>query len=409
LLWLKLGWRNLWRNKRRTFIQLAAISGAVFLAIWFHNLQIGMYADMIDEGTRLGSGHIGVYRTGYLAERKTELLIDGGAVLKAVEGHPEVEGVFPRLHVPGLARSARASRGVVAMGVEFEREAALNPLLDKRRVSAGRLPKNDREALMGKELAQELGLQLRKKFVWMGQDADGEIVSKLYRVCGLLDTGVRDVDARLLLVRRQGLSRIIGRDDAAHEVAMILKDHRRIEAVYPAIKEAAAGVPGAEALTWKEAMPELHDMIQFDNVGGLIIYAFLFLLVGIGTVNTLLMSVVERKREFGVLRAVGLEPAGVTKMVMSEALVLSILGTAGGWVLAILAGIYTASHGIDFTSLMKSYEAGGTLIEPILYSGWDWPMAAAMSAVMVSITLLSAWYPSKRVVKTPPAEAMRSY
>ena len=207
----------------------------------------------------------------------------------------------------------------------------------------------------------------------------------------------------------ESLARAIGREGSAHEIAVMLKNQYMIPKVLPLIKDIAHSVPGAEANDWKEAMPGLAGTIRIDHAGLQVTVIFLYLIVGIGMVNTLLMSVMERAREFGLIRALGMGKRRIASMVFSEALVLSLTGAAIGTALAILLGLYTSTRGIDLTSLMAVKGIAGTIIEPIVYSGWDWKNLIVLNLGMVLLTLTASLYPAWQVLKIHPSEAMRKY
>jgi ABC-type lipoprotein release transport system permease subunit len=411
MLWLKLGWRNLWRNRRRSVIELVSIGGSVFLAVYFNNLTYGIYARMIDNGVRIGSGHIGIYYRGYLETRKVEDTIPVEPLMGNLGKESMVAAVHARLYVPGLARSSRNSRAAVFMGVDFTSESIDNPILQKKFLISGNIPgpENRDTAVIGAALAEELGVELGNKFVLTTQDANGEIANKLYRVAGIIHTGVREFDAGMAFVQREGLARAIGREGSAHEIAVMLKDQYMIPGVLPHVKDIARTIPGAEAHGWKDAMPGLAGTIRIDHAGLQITVIFLYLIVGIGMVNTLLMSVIERVREFGLIRALGMGKRRIAGMVLSEALVLSLTGAAIGSALAVLLGLYTSTKGINMTSLMAVKGMAGTILEPIVYSGWDWKNTIVLNFAMVILTLAASLYPAWQVLKIHPSEAMRKY
>jgi ABC-type lipoprotein release transport system permease subunit len=411
MLWLKLGWRNLWRNRRRSVIELVSIGGSVFLAVYFNNLTYGIYARMIDNGVKIGSGHIGIYHRGYLETRKVEETIPVEPLVGNLEKEKDVAAVHARLYVPGLARSSRNSRAAVFMGVDFPSESFDNPILQRKFLVSGGIPglENRDSAVIGAALAEELGVDLGNKFVLTTQDANGEIANKLYRAAGIIHTGVREFDAGMVFVQREGLSSAIGREGSAHEIAVMLKDQYMIPIALHHIKDIARTVPGAEAYGWKEAMPGLAGTIRIDHAGLQVTVIFLYLIVGIGMVNTLLMSVMERVREFGLIRALGMGKRRISGMVLSEALVLSLTGAAIGSALAVLLGFYTSTRGIDMTSLMVVKGMAGTILEPIVYSGWDWKNMVILNFCMVLLTLAASLYPAWQVLKIHPSEAMRKY
>lgn len=407
MLWYRIAWRNLWRNKRRTGIQLAAISGSMFLAIFIANMTLGMYTDMIDNGVRSGSGHIGLYHERYLDDRKVADTVPGDALIGALENEPEVSAVYPRLHVPGLLRSSRDSRAAAALGLDFEREAAHNPLLDPENLVEGRFPTGKNGILIGATLAKELKVTVGKKVVWMAQDANGEIVSRLFKVSGIIRTHVSAVDAGTVVASRDALGELIGRPGSAHEVAVMLDRPGRVEAALPRLQALASKQAETRAYPWQKAMPALATLIEVGNSKQQAIVYILFALVGIGTLNTMLMSVMERTREFGVIRALGVSKPAIRVMVMAEALMLglagSLLGTAG----AVLVGLYTSTAGIDLSAAYKDLDMGGVAFDPVIRTGWDWPLMLGLTVGMVVLSVVASLYPARRALSIRPADAIR--
>jgi ABC-type lipoprotein release transport system permease subunit len=277
MLWLKLGWRNLRRNRRRTIIELAAIAGSVFIAMYFNNLAIGSYTQMIDSGVRMGSGHIGVYQEDYLELRRVDLTVPADRLVPLLREVPGVQAVYSRLYVPGLVRSSRDSRPGIFLGLDFEAERASNPLLQPKRLAKGSFPgaDNPQGAVIGTVLAEDLGLRVGNKFVLMTQGPGGEIVSALYRVTGILHTGLREFDAGTVLVSRESLAAVIGQPGRAHEIALMLRGSRDIPAALPRVRDIVRAFPGSEAYEWRDAMPSLAGAIRVDHAGLQITVIFL--------------------------------------------------------------------------------------------------------------------------------------
>jgi ABC-type lipoprotein release transport system permease subunit len=243
----------------------------------------------------------------------------------------------------------------------------------------------------------------------MTQGPGGEIASELFRVSGIFRTGIREFDSGTVIVPRGRLARMIGKEGDAHEVAVLLGSVRDITRALPYVRDIARSVPGAEAYDWKQAMPSIEDAIRFDRTGLFITVFLLYLIVGIGTVNTLLMSVMERTREFGIIRALGVRKSGILKMVCAEAFVLAITGVALGVALFVLVGLYTSTKGIDITALLKVGGIAGTLIEPVIHTVWSIPAMAAFGAAMVVVALAASLYPAYHVIRLRPSEAMRKH
>lgn len=407
MIWFRIAWRNLWRNRRRTSIQLAAIAGSLFLALFYHHIAIGMYADMISDGVRSGSGHVGLYHARYLEDRKVSDTVPAALLVPLLAKEPGVEAVYPRLHVPGLLRSSRNSRPVVGLGLDLEREAARNPFLDPANLVAGSLPDGPGEVVIGEALAQELQVKVGKKVVWMAQDAQGEVASKLFKVSGILKTGVKAIDSGTVLASREALAAVIGREGHAHEIAVMLDGPEAIAGMLPRLKAIASQGEATETYPWQQAMPNLAAIIEWGNAETRMIVGILFLLVGIGTLNTMLMSVMERTREFGVIRALGVHKDSIRVMVMAEALVLGLFGSAIGVALAGLLGLYTSTVGMDFSAMYQDMDLGGVALDPVIRTGWDWSMVLGLSLGMIGLSVLASLYPAQRALAIRPADAMR--
>lgn len=407
MIWFRIAWRNLWRNRRRTSIQLAAIAGSLFLALFYHHIAIGMYADMIDDGVRSGSGHVGLYHERYLEDRKVSDTVPADALVQALEGNSRVAAVYPRLHVPGLLRSSRNSRPALGMGLDFAREAAHNTLLDPAKLIAGSLPDSPGELVIGQTLAEELQVKVGKKVVWMAQDAHGEVASKLFKVSGIIRTNVQAVDAGAVLASREALAEVIGREGHAHEVAVMLAGPEAIPGALPELEAIAAKAPGTRAYPWQKAMPNLAAIIEWGNAETRMIVSILFVLVGIGTLNTMLMSVMERTREFGVIRALGVSKGSIRLMIMAEALVLGLTGSIIGVALTGALGLYTSTVGMDFSSMYQDMDMGGVAISAVIRTGWDWSMVVGLSAGMLLLSVLASLYPAQRALAIRPADAIR--
>lgn len=414
---LKLGWRNLWRNRRRSLIELTSIAGSVFLAVSYNNMAKGSYGQMIEEAVKIGSGHIGFYHKEYLADRRVEQAFDPSEILAKLEAFDGVVSYETRLYVTGLLRSSRDSRPAAMLGVDPVLAAKRNPLFrPEAYVEGGPLlpgASADRfmPAVMGVKLAEDLGLKLGRRFVWMAQGLDGQVSSQLLRVTGIFKTGVSDFDEGTVLADQRHVAESIGRPGVVHEVAVMLASDRDVETMVPQLQAMATNNATIRAYPWSEAMPALASAIRVDYAGVKIIVGFVYFLVGIGTINTLLMSVMERTREFGVIRSLGMRSSGVRRMVLAEAALLGAVGGAIGLLAASVLNLRLTRVGIDFSGMLgeEGVEFAGILMDPIIYPIWDFSGMIMFAAVMLVIAVVAALYPAHRALKIRPADAMRRY
>jgi ABC-type lipoprotein release transport system permease subunit len=407
---LAYAWRSLWRNRRRTLITLAALALSIMLVQAFHNLSVGVYANMVDDGVRAGSGHLAVYRHGYLDGREETLSFAPGTMIEEIRHMTDVTQVLPRLYLPALAQSSYDSRGILLVGVEPAAERAVNPFL-KTLPEDGMLRDNGgRDAVIGKRLLDDLKLATGRKLVVTAQHRDGTLHSELLRVRGVVETGIAEVDASLLMVGRERAALLAGMPGEIHELAIILARADDEARVYPALAALTGQHAELTAVSWETAMPNLANAIKLDYASQKFIFVIILLIVTIGVINTLLMSVMERLREFGVVLALGSSPARLRRLVLLEALLLGTMAAAVGCLLGALATWYLVDVGINLRNFIpETLEFGGVVFDPVLRAAWDLGWMARIALYVVSLTLLAALYPAIKAGRITPVEAMRHH
>jgi len=408
--YLHLAWKNLWRNRRRTIITLAAIAFSIMLVQALHNLSAGVYAGMVDSGVRAGSGHVAVYWQNYLESREESLSFKDHNLVTEIEAIDGVEHVLPRLYIPALAQSSRESRGIMLIGVDPERERQINPFLKSLAEDAMIRSANSRDAVVGARLLNELQIKPGQKFVVTAQHLDGTLHSELLHVRGVVSTGMKDIDGSLILIGRERAGLLTGSSSSVHELAIILSDPSYEEPVHGQVTAMLGVHPGLEAVSWERAMPNLANAIKLDYASQKFIFLIILLIVTIGVINTLLMSVMERMREFGVILALGSKPMVLRGMIMLEALSLGLLAATLGTLLGSLATWYLVSVGIDLADFVpETLEFGGVVFDPIMRASWNFGWMIQIALYVVGLTLLAALYPAIKAGRITPVEGMRHH
>ena len=407
---LLLAWKNLWRNRRRTLITLSALSFSLMLVQAFHNLSYGVYSAMIDSGVRAGTGHLVIYQRDYVDRRDEKYSFVPQQLVEQIAALEGVEAVLPRIYLPGLAQSSRESRGVLLTGVLPQAEQRINPFL-KELPPDQRLPTlQGREAILGSRLLKELQLKPGNKFVVTLQGRSGDLVSEMFRVRGVVTTGIKNIDRSLLLVGRERAATLAGIPGEIHELAVVLKQQQADRTVYPALQQLLAGRPQLRLLSWEEAMPNLSNAIKLDYASQKFIFIIMLLIVTIGVINTLLMSVMERFREFGVILAVGADAGCLRTLVFLEALLLGLVAMVLGSLFGSLATWYLQAVGIDLRDFLdESLEFGGVVFDPIMRASWDYPYMLQIAGFMLLLSLVAAIYPAIKAGRISPAEALRHH
>ncbi len=407
---LNLAWRNIWRSRRRTIITVIAISFSLMLVQAFHNLAFGVYAQMVDSGVRSGSGHIAVYRGDYAVSRDDRLYWQSEDLAQQIASVDGVKAVLPRIYLPGLAQSSRESRGILLTGIDPTAENSINPLLKNINAPEVIRSLNGRDALVGSRLLTELKLKIGNKFVVTAQGTEGELVSELFRIRGIVKSGIREVDSSLVMVGRQRAAAMTGQSDAIHELAIVLEHPEWEEQLIPVIADILPKDSDLRAVSWEVAMANLANAIKLDYASQKFIFLIIVLIVTIGVVNTLLMSVMERIREFGVILAVGATPGRLRKMVMTEAFLIGLISMIFGNLLGVLATWYLADVGIDLRDFIpETMEFGGVVFDPIMRASWDFAYMGQMSIYVLVLSVIAALYPAAKAARITPAAAMRHH
>jgi ABC-type lipoprotein release transport system permease subunit len=408
--YLQLAWKNLWRNRRRTLITLAAIAFSIMLVQALHNLSSGVYAGMIDSGVRAGSGHIAVYRQSYLEDRDEKLHFKVYNMVTEIETIDGVKQVLPRLYIPALAQSSRESRGVVLIGVDPVRERRINPFLKTLAEDAMIRSVDSRDAVVGSRLLDELQIKPGQKFVVTAQHQDGTLHSELLHVRGVISSGMKDIDSSLIMIGRERAGLLTGNAGSVHELAIILANPGSEQRVHGRVASILGAHPNIEAVNWERAMPNLANAIKLDYASQKFIFLIILLIVTIGVVNTLLMSVMERMREFGVILALGSRPMTLRSMIMLEALSLGLLAAAIGTLLGSLATWYLVDVGIDLATFVpETLEFGGVVFDPIMRASWNPGWMIRIAGYVIGLTLLAALYPAIKAGRITPVEGMRHH
>jgi putative ABC transport system permease protein len=411
----RLAARNVRRNARRSLLTALAMVIGLALLVFSRAIADGAHEDWIRGGVRMGDGHIvlqapGFQRTGDLDDRLGPAQLAAAAVALASPGMTErVAAVAPRITVTGLASSASAAVPVRAIGVDPAAEAGFSLLVDKRTEGRALEPGDDRAAFIGAALARRLDLRVGSRLVVTAEDARGQIADQLFRVVGLFRTGLPDVDQGVVQVPLATARTWLRTDTAATGIAVLLHSSRDVSDVARDLRRALASRSDSIAvLDWRHAMPALDAAVRLDDYGDYLMHGILFAIVALAIVNTMLMSILHRSREFGILRALGLTKRQTGALVFTEGLLLTVVSGLVG--LALGAGVTWLGfrHGLDYSALMSGdLTMSGTVISPIIIPALGLPQVVQSLAFIVAVGVLSALYPAYRATKIDLVEAMK--
>ena len=408
MLVLKLAWRSLWRNRRRTLISVLSLAFGVFLAMTFIAIADGVYARVIDDAVRLQGGHITLEHPRYREAPAIDLSVSASPALrKQIEGLPGVERTKALVAGQGVAKSGAGAVGVAVVGVEPEVERLTSPVPSKVVEGNYLTGTGKQEVLIGVDLAKQLKLELGKKLVITTNDAQGNVVEELFRVSGIFRLGTEEVDGYLVqlpLPAAQRLYRLP--DDRVTQVGVLLRDVDDKTRLLPRVA-ALAGM-GVAVLPWDEVMPELAGYIRMDGGSNVILQGILLFLILFTIFNTLLMSVLERRRELGVVLALGTPPGKLRLQVLTESALLAFLGCSVGLLAGGLLSYYLVVHGLDLRSFMKEDMAiSGIAVSPIMHARLTPGLFCWVGGGMFLATLLLSLYPMHQAARIEVADVIK--
>ncbi|HEY7818856.1 MAG TPA: FtsX-like permease family protein [Vicinamibacteria bacterium] len=412
-----LAFRNLRRYLRRTLLtSLALVLGGALLMISLP-LNDGTHEAWIASGVRMGSGHLTLQAPEFQASLSIEDRLpsraraEAEAVLRAPEMASLLVAVSPQLSVNGLASSPSGARPVRIQGVDPEAEAEFT-ILDEKRVEGRYLEPPDRlAAYVGSVLAESLDLRLGSRLVLTAQDASGEISGQLVRVVGVFRTGVPEIDASLLHVPLTTAGSWLGTGDDVTQIAVLVARSADVEPLAAALSRRLAGsveVGELAVMSWREVMPELDAAVKIDDFGNYLMQGILFTIIALGIVNTILMSVLHRNREFGVLQALGLTPGETAGLVLFEGVVITALSGIAGIALGLFITWYFWGDGLDFSSLYdEEWTFSGVVIDPVIVPLFRVARVVQATVFILLVGALASIYPAFRAMRIDVTEAMK--
>jgi len=364
----RLAWRSIWRNRRRTIITVSSIGMGVAMAVFFISMADGVYAQLIDDVARMQAGHITLEHPAYRQAARVSLLVTHARALQRRIASLDGVAFTKRLIVgQAIARSAASTVGVVLNGVEPSVESRHSPLA-AHMVSGDYLADGDgADAVIGRDLATRLNLAVGKKLVLTTNDVDGSLVDELCRIKGIFASGSEDIDGHFVQVPLAFAGRTFHvPDDAATQIGVVLARPGDQAAVMREIRQAVAGQDVA-VRPWQEIQPEIASYIRLDRGSNWIFQALLVILVLFTIFNTVLMSVLERQREFAMLLALGTRPADVRWQVFVETGYLAVMGCALGVLVGGGLAWLLEVRGLDLrTFYPHGVTISGFAIDPIL-------------------------------------------
>lgn len=402
---LLIAWRNLWRNKRRTLITAASVFFAIWFALIMRAFQLGSYEVMVNNIVHAFSGYFQLHARGYWDDKtlNNAFSLDTATQIKLrqIRG---VEDCASRLESFALASYGARTKGVMVIGVDPESEEGLTSLRKKLREGTF-LTQDDNGAMISRRLASYLKTGIGDTLVIIGQGYQGTSAAGIFPVRGIISFPSPDLDGRLIYLSLPAARELFGAPAMLTTIAFnVSGDHD--------YKKVAAEVDNLfadnqyEVMTWEEMMPEVVQQIRADSASGLIMLGILYMIVGFGIFGTILMMLNERRREFGMMIAVGMQKRRLLAIVITEIALLGLIGLVAGIAAAIPVIRYYHLYPVRLTGNMaESIISMG--FEPVMPTAWESSFFIAQSLVVMGILLLVMFLPVVRIRKLKVINALK--
>ncbi|HFD33415.1 MAG TPA: ABC transporter permease [Gammaproteobacteria bacterium] len=412
---IMLAWRNLWRHRRRTLITLFSIAIGFGLTVFSIGLQDSGHHSMVKNAINMGDGHITLQHRDYLASPANYRYISHGKQIMDVLAKQRIDGkIVPRITLQVLASTANNSVGVRLQGIAPATDP-LHNLLKKNMTMGHWIEKSDlRGLIIGEGMARKLKVKIGSKIIIIAGKKGGDSESHLGRVRGIFKSGISELDSYLIISGLDFSRKFLVAEGANAElkpltrIAIFLNNEDDIAPVKAAIK-IINPEPDVAVLDWQEMMPQLVQYIVIDDISAYVMQVFILLVILFGIINTVLMSILERTREFGLLRALGLKRQYLILLIFIETLLLSLLAVVLGWLVGGSIHWYVAVNGIDITGMIpEGTTFAGTFMDPVIYSEISIHRVIQLTSIIFLATLASGIYPAIKASRIQPVEALRT-
>ncbi len=401
---LRLAWRNVWRNRRRSLINVAAMGFGLAAIMFGQSMMRSLQAQLIEKATGSFTGHVRIERRD-IDEPKfpNKFMTDPEPAAKMLAADPRVLAWGKRIHLTGLVSSPTMSLGALICAVEPDKEKIITDMASY--IKQGRyLEPGTKGIVMGHKIAGRLDVRLGEKVVLMAQAADGSMGAEAFRVVGISETGSESFDGQMVWVPLTAMQELLGRSGQANELAARLKDIDEADATAADI-DAKLGPGNIGAMSWKMIDKEIIGIQAFQDGLLTIVLAIVFVIVALGILNTQLMSLFERVREFGVLMAMGARPKWIVRLLVVESALLGLVGTALGLVIGTALIAHFGRYGLALP-VGKAFKYF-LPFPSVIFMRPAWGMHAFACATVFLVTLLATLPPALRAGRLKPAEALR--
>jgi putative ABC transport system permease protein len=395
---LKLSWRNLWRNKRRSLITISSVLFAVLLAIVFDSMERGSYERMIDSMVKLSTGYLQIQDVLYEEEPSIDnsLLFDDELRSLLNEFDRKIAYYVPRIRSFALAATSDQTRGTMVVGIEPEAESKLNDLNNKL-IDGSFLEKDDSDVLLAEGLADILGAQTGDTVVLLGQGFHGSTAAGKYRIKGIVDLKIPELNNNTVYMSVSAAQWFFMAEDRLTSLIIMPENPKHTELLAKSLN-GRIDKEWYRVVTWEMLLQDLLKLMKFDMAGTMVMLMILYIVIAFGLFGTIITMMVERQMEFGMLISLGMKRYQLALVCFMESVFITVTGIFAGMILAIPIILYFNLFPIqltgDMAEAMISYG-----FEPIMPFSTDPVVFLSQAKVVLIISILIGFYPVYRIFR----------
>ncbi len=401
---VSMAWRNIWRNKMRSVIIISSVALGIFAGVAILGLYKGILKSRVRTVIDKEVGHLQLHHPEFKKDYKAEFIIPlSGSLMDQVRSWPEIRSLARRSVTTAMLATATGASGVQVNGIYPPEEESVSAISSK--IAEGSLfdPAKKNQILISRKLSDKLKIKLGNKIVLTFSDKDNNIQSGAFRVCGLFQTINTPLDERTVYLRQDDLNELLNIPGESHEIVLILQSDDLLDSVQQRLN---TNYSSLLAETWKEISPETQLMVVSVNEYMYIFIIIIMLALAFGIVNTMLMAILERTREVGMMTALGFTKPRLFGLILSETILLTLAGVPAGIALAWTLIWYFNKYGIDLGNVAKeSMSSFG--FESTIYPEFPYDQLPMVLSIVAATAILASVLPSLKAMNMQPSEALR--
>lgn len=406
-MFLKLAWRNIWRNKGRSFITMASIFFAVLFASFMNSFQKGAWVYMLDNVVNFYYGYAQIHAKGYWEDQSINNSFEYTSELEKIDQEiPKLRGIVPRLESFTLASYSVQTKGMLVVGTDPEKENALTGLKSKL-IGGEYIDAFDKSVLVAEEAASDLGLEVGDSIVMISQGYHGVSAAGKYPVKGIIKFASPDLNKKMIYMPLQEAQYFFGAENRLTSIALKINDRADVASVLNALEQ-KLNTEEYEFMDWKAMIPELVEAQKSDAAGNYVFLLVLYVLITFGIFGTILMMVKEREYEYGILIAIGMKRSLLSLISWMEIVILGLIGAMAGIAACIPLVYYFNVNPLDLSGseeMAKTYEKWG--FGAVMPTAFEFNIFFYQALIVFILTSILASFAVYKLHRLKPVEAMK--